>query len=146
MFSTRRSVPARSVAGLVFIAAFLAACTTTPPQPQPQPKPQPKPAPQPQPPVKMPPPVAPVPSQQPPAPLFTPVAFEVLPGWQQDDLRQAWPAFLASCRALAAKPDWKIPCATSKLVDAGDGVAIRQFFDRISCPTWCAPRMAPTPA
>jgi membrane-bound lytic murein transglycosylase A len=135
MFSTRRSVPARSVAGLVFIAAFLAACTTAPPQPAPQPKP--RPAPKPQPPIKMPPPAAPVPSapsQQPPqlppaAPLFTPVTFEALPGWQQDDLRQAWPAFLASCRALAARPDWKIPCATAKLVDAGDGAAIRQFFE-----------------
>jgi membrane-bound lytic murein transglycosylase A len=65
----------------------------------------------------MPPPVAPVPSapgQVPPAPLFTPVAFEVLPGWQQDDLRQAWPAFMASCRALAARPDWKAPCAAAK--------------------------------
>jgi membrane-bound lytic murein transglycosylase A len=137
MFSTRRSVPARSVAGSLFIAAFLAACTTAPPQPAPQPKPQPKPQPQPQPPIKMPPPSAPVPSvpsQQPPAPLFTPVAFDVLPGWQQDDLRQAWPAFLASCRALAAKPDWKTPCATSKLVDAGDGVAIRQFFETYFVP------------
>src|SRR5689334_17570401 len=135
MFSTRRSVPARSVAGLISIAALLAACTTTPPAPQPSPQLKP------QPPVKMPPPAAPVPSapsqqppQLPPAPLFTPVAFEALPGWQQDDLRQAWPAFMASCRALGNKPDWKTPCAGAKLVDAGDGVAIRQYFE-----TWFVP-------
>jgi membrane-bound lytic murein transglycosylase A len=123
---------------LVFIAAFLAACTTAPPQPAPQPKPQP--APQPKPPVKMPPPVAPVPStppQQPAAPLFTPVAFEVLPGWRQDDLRQAWPAFMASCRVLSAKPDkpdWKSACGAAKMVDAADGVAIRQYFETYFVP------------
>jgi membrane-bound lytic murein transglycosylase A len=131
MFSTRRSVPARSLAGLVSIAALLAACTTAPPQPSPQPKPQP--APTPQPPVKLPPPVAPVPSA-PPAQLFTPVGFELLPGWQQDDLRQAWPAFMASCRALGAKPDWKTPCASAKLVDTFDVAAIRQYFETYFVP------------
>jgi membrane-bound lytic murein transglycosylase A len=58
----------------------------------------------------------------------------VLPGWQQDDLRQAWPAFMASCRALASKPDWKTPCASAKLVDAGDGTAIRQYFETYFVP------------
>jgi membrane-bound lytic murein transglycosylase A len=131
MFSTRRSVPA-----LLTLVALLAACTTTPPPP-------------PQPPIKLPPPVGPVtvPPTQPPAqpptppqpappptPLFTPVTFDVLPGWQQDDLRQAWPAFQASCRALGAKPDWKAPCAAAKLVDPADGTAIRQFFETYFVP------------
>jgi membrane-bound lytic murein transglycosylase A len=127
MFSTRRSVPA-----LLTLVALLAACTTTPP-------------PQPQPPVKLPPPVGPVtvpPTQPPaqpqqpppPAPLFTPVTFDALPGWQQDDLRQAWPAFQASCRALGAKPDWTAPCAAGKGVDAQDGTAIRQFFETYFVP------------
>jgi membrane-bound lytic murein transglycosylase A len=138
MFSIRRSVPAHSVAGLISIATLLAACTTAPPQPSPQPKPQPAPTPQPKPPVKLPPPVAPVPSQPPQlppsAPLFTPVGFEALPGWQQDDLRQAWPAFMASCRALGRKADWNATCAAAKLVDAGDGVAIRQYFETYFVP------------
>lgn len=136
MFSTRRSVPA-----LLTVAALLAACTTTPPQPQPKPQPQP----QPKPPVQMPPPVGPVtvppsqppvqpPAQPPAAPLFTPVSFAVLPGWQQDDLRQAWPAFQASCRALGAKADWKAVCAASKTVDAADGAAIRRFFETYFVP------------
>jgi membrane-bound lytic murein transglycosylase A len=123
MVSTRRSVPA-----LLTLVALLAACTTTPP-------------PQPQPPIKLPPPVGPVtvpPTQPapppPPAPLFTPVTFDALPGWQQDDLRQAWPAFQASCRALGAKPDWKIPCAAGKLVDPDDGAAIRQYFEAYFVP------------
>jgi membrane-bound lytic murein transglycosylase A len=128
MFSTRRSVPA-----LLTLVAVLAACTTTPP-PQP---------------IKLPPPVGPVtvPPTQPPAqpptppqpappptPLFTPVTFDALPGWQQDDLRQAWPAFQASCRALGAKPDWKAPCAAGKLLDPGDATAIRQFFETYFVP------------
>ena len=128
MLSTRRSVPA-----LLTLVALLAACTTTPPQPQPQP------------PVKMPPPVGPVtvppqqppqqaPVQPPPAPLFTPVSFEALPGWRQDDLRQAWPAFQASCRALGAKPDWTTACAASRLVDPADGDAIRRYFETYFIP------------
>ena len=135
MLSTRRSVPA-----LLTLAALLAACGTPPLQPQPQP--------QPRPPVRLPPPVGPTPvpptappaqppaqaPAQPPAPLFTPVAFEALPGWQQDDLRQAWPAFQASCRALGAKADWKSVCAAAKTVDAGDGAAVRSFFETYFVP------------
>jgi membrane-bound lytic murein transglycosylase A len=130
MLSTRRSVPA-----LLTLAALLAACGT-PPQSQPQP--------QPRPPVRLPPPVGPTPvpptappaqpPAQPPASLFTPVAFEALPGWQQDDLRQAWPAFQASCRALGAKADWKSVCAAAKTVDAGDGAAVRRFFETYFVP------------
>jgi membrane-bound lytic murein transglycosylase A len=29
-----------------------------------------------------------------------------LPGWNDDDLAAAWPAFLQSCRALAKRPQW----------------------------------------
>jgi membrane-bound lytic murein transglycosylase A len=129
MLSTRRSVPV-----LLTIVALLAACTTPQQQPAPQPQPQPRP------PVQMPPPVGPVTAPQPqpqpqppvappPVPLLTPVGFEALPGWQQDDLRQAWPAFMASCRALGAKPDWKSVCAAAKLLDPSDGAAIRRFFE-----------------
>ncbi len=120
MLSTRRSVPALST-----LVALLAACSTTPPQP----------------PVRMPPPVGPVtvppqpqPQPQPPAPLFTPVAFDVLPGWRQDDLRQAWPAWQASCRALQAKADWKAACAAARAVDAADGAAIRTYFEAYFVP------------
>jgi membrane-bound lytic murein transglycosylase A len=124
---------------LLTIVALLAACTTPLP---PQAPAQPHPTPQPQPPVKMPPPVGPVtvPTQPPvqppapPAPLFTPVSFEALPGWRQDDLRQAWPAFQASCRALAARADWKTACAAGRLVDANDGEAIRNYFETYFVP------------
>jgi membrane-bound lytic murein transglycosylase A len=60
---------------------------------------------------------------------MTPVAFAVLPGWQQDDLRQAWPAFMASCRALGVRAEWKPACTAARVVDANDGAAIRQYFE-----------------
>jgi membrane-bound lytic murein transglycosylase A len=122
MLTTRRSLPAL----LAAVAWMLAACTTPPQQPA-------------QPPVTMPPPVGPVqvpaplpqnpPPKPPPAPLMTPASFGMLPGWQQDDLRQAWPAFMASCRALGARAQWKAACTASRVVDANDGGAIRQYFE-----------------
>ncbi|MDB5907543.1 MAG: murein transglycosylase [Massilia sp.] len=136
MLSTRRSLPF----SLSIVALALSACTTTPLQPQPQPKPKP--------PVVMPPPVGPVavpkpepavppPAAPPPAaPLMTPTSFSELPGWQQDDLREAWPAFNASCKALARKPEWTQPCAAAAAVDAADGAAIREFFE-----AWFVPNM-----
>lgn len=93
----------------------------------------------------MPPPVGPVyvpeqpaPPVQPPAPapLFTPTSFSALPGWEQDDLRQAWPALLQSCRGLARKPDWKAVCAAARGIDANDGAAVRRFFE-----TWFVPNL-----
>jgi membrane-bound lytic murein transglycosylase A len=122
MLSIRRSVTAS-----LALVALLSACSTTPPQPQPQPEPRP--------PVRMPPPVGPVyvpaqPAQPPaPVPLMTPTTFSALPGWDQDDLRQAMPAFLQSCRGLASKADWKAVCAAGRALDASDAAAVRRFFE-----------------
>ena len=138
MFSTRRSVTAS-----LLLVAFLAACSTTPQQPPAKPSE----------PTRMPPPVGPVyvpqqpapaqptqPTQPlpPPAPVpaMTPVAFSELPGWQQDDLRQAWPAFLQSCRVLVNKADWKAACVAARTIDAGDAAAVRAFFE-----TWFVPNL-----
>ena len=123
MFKLRRSL----LASLVAVAVSLAGCVTPPPAPV---------APV-APPVVMPPPVisppmpeTPVaPAKPPPAPLFTPTSFTLLPGWDQDDLREAWPAFRASCTVLVRKPDWKEACTIARDVDARDGTAIRSFFE-----------------
>ena len=34
---------------------------------------------------------------------FNAVAWQALPGWQEDDVSQAWPAWLKSCDALRKK-------------------------------------------
>ena len=95
----------------------------------------------------MPPPVGPVyvpeqpapppkPVAPPPAPLMTPTTFGALPGWEQDDLRQVWPALLQSCRGLAGKADWKAVCAAARALDASDAGAVRSFFE-----TWFVPNL-----
>ncbi len=107
---------------LVAVAAIaVAACTTIPPQPQPTPQPQPRPQPQPQ----------PTPPPTPPAarPILVPTDWSQLPGWTDDPLTDAWPAFLASCAALSTKATWSGTCAAAKLVDGGDARAVRDFFE-----------------
>lgn len=127
MNDVRRSVPFLFGAGA--LALTLAGCQSTPPQ-----------APQPPTPIKMPAPIGPVGVQPPvavpvpvpvppPTPLMTPTTFDALPGWPQDDLRQVWPAFIASCKAIASKPEWAGVCAAAAAVDAADGAAIRSFFE-----------------
>lgn len=84
------------------------------------------------------PPAQPVqpPAPVPPAPLLTPTTFSALPGWQQDDLRQAWPAMLQSCRGLASKANWKAVCAAARAIDGSDAAAVRRFFE-----SWFVPNL-----
>ena len=123
MLSTRRSL----TVSLGVVALALAACTT------PEPRPVPEPA---RPPVTMPPPVIPTPLPPtpptvPPAatPVLTPTTFAALPGWQQDDLRQAWSAFMASCGVLVRKEEWKPACTAARSVVSSDASAVRGSFE-----------------
>ncbi len=127
--STRRSASTRSITARLTAARtiarrlaatltiVLAACTTVPPRPQPS-APAPQPAPQPTP--------APAPLGR---PILVPTDWSQLPGWTDDPLVDAWPAFLSSCVALAKKPEWSGSCAAAKRVDGGDARAIRAFFE-----------------
>jgi membrane-bound lytic murein transglycosylase A len=140
------------------LAAALSGCTlfeTRPDAPErPQPEPinpvtpppaapppsapiTPTPAPQPAPPV------APEPTPAPPAPVELgkpqPVAmpwlkkadWSDLPGWRQDDLAQAWGAFLQSCRGLRSNPSWIPVChAAAKLPAQPDTAQVRGFLEQ----------------
>jgi membrane-bound lytic murein transglycosylase A len=55
--------------------------------------------------------------------------YSALPGWSQDDLKEAWPAFNASCKTLRNKSDWKEVCMVAESVEANDNAAIRHFFE-----------------
>jgi len=76
--------------------------------------------------------------------VFTPVGFEALPGWSDDDVAAAWPAFLVGCRALSARASaqaiWQRPCAAAAQVDAVDARAVRRYLEanlspwRVSAP------------
>ncbi|WP_300450997.1 murein transglycosylase A [Accumulibacter sp.] len=55
-----------------------------------------------------------------------------LPGWRDDDLTAAWPAFLQSCRALASRPQWphwKAVCEAAKGLATPSSATIRRHFE-----------------
>jgi len=63
---------------------------------------------------------------------FRSVSWQSLPGWQEDELTQAWPAWLKSCEALRKRSgeiDWRQVCAQANGVSGRDGLAIRQYFE-----------------
>lgn len=55
-------------------------------------------------------------------------AFPDLPGWSEDDLADAWPALLVSCRRLAGTaPGWQRLCETAAVLgEKGSGAAERR--------------------
>jgi len=77
-------------------------------------------------------PPAPPPVTPPAAPVarFTPVDWRELPGWGDDDVAQAWPAFVVGCRTLATRSPspWKAPCDAASRVDGTSTAAVRAFF------------------
>jgi len=55
-----------------------------------------------------------------------------LPGWGDDDVSAAWPAFLHSCRVLMTKPQgalWRAACDEAKGLDGRDAASLRRFFE-----------------
>ncbi len=66
--------------------------------------------------------------------VLKPVAFQELPGWADDTLTDAWPAFSAGCAALLAQAAtsrvWHEPCAVATTVDPHDARAVRAFFEQ----------------
>ena len=85
----------------------------------------------------------PVPSEikpSPPAPAvpslpaqFTAADWSALPGWADDDVAAAWPAFRVGCPALVAAPatlaTWQRVCGLADTVDARAPGAVRAFFE-----------------
>ncbi|HSN89089.1 MAG TPA: MltA domain-containing protein, partial [Thermoanaerobaculia bacterium] len=75
--------------------------------------------------------------------VLRPAQFEDLPGWREDAVAEAVPAFLRSCKRISALPDeadlgeafagaaanWRPVCAAASKVPAGDQAAARAFFE-----------------
>ena len=76
-------------------------------------------------------PVSPV---LPTAAILRPSTYSALPGWAQDDLREAWPAFRASCEVLIRKAEWKDVCTLARDVAPADARIVRQFFENMLVP------------
>ena len=63
---------------------------------------------------------------------FRLVSWQDLPGWQEDDLTQAWPAWLKSCDALRKRNsdiNWRLVCSQANGVSGKDKQVIRQYFE-----------------
>jgi membrane-bound lytic murein transglycosylase A len=60
--------------------------------------------------------------------------WTALPGWNDDNLAQALPAFLLSCNALKNAPDWVAACAAAAQVPKADPIAARGFFESAFAP------------
>ncbi|NVM77947.1 membrane-bound lytic murein transglycosylase A [Duganella sp. SG902] len=111
------------------VALALAACTSTPLPPQKPAEPPALPQPPAPPPAQPAPPTPPV-QPAPPAKLqLVPATYAALPGWDKDDVRAAWPAFMSSCSVLIKQATWKEPCTIARSVNANDERAIRTFFE-----------------
>jgi len=57
------------------------------------------------------------------------VHWSQLPGWDQDELQDAWPALVRSCAVLQTRPEWSAVCAAALnalITTAGDA---RTFFE-----------------
>jgi len=79
----------------------------------------------------------PPPAVTPQAPVhvvFTPATYATLPGWRDDQVAAAWPAFRVGCKALVARARtqalWQGPCAAAETIDANDAQAVRRFFEQ----------------
>ncbi|HKP66401.1 MAG TPA: murein transglycosylase A, partial [Casimicrobiaceae bacterium] len=66
-------------------------------------------------------------------PIFTAVAYTALPGWNDDRVQAAWPAFRVGCTALVKRERtrslWQPTCAAAEAVDAQNPLAVRRFFE-----------------
>jgi membrane-bound lytic murein transglycosylase A len=105
------------LAALLAVAAVAAGCVTAPPAPTPAPPAKPSPA-----------------ASAPSLPAsYRPVPWSALPGWLDDPVERAWPAFRVGCGALVAsaskRPLWEAPCRAAAQIDGRDPATVRAFFE-----------------
>jgi membrane-bound lytic murein transglycosylase A len=114
----------RNCSIILVVALLLAACTIPPPKPPKPPKP-PIPV---KPPIGIQPLVPPVAAAPLSTQAFSVSKWEMLPQWEAMDLAPSWPAFLQSCRALKARPNWQGICSRADQIDKSDTVSQRAFY------------------
>ena len=107
---------------------MLSACVTPPPQKSAVSLPVPATVPAP---VAV---TAPVPSVAAPSPTkptdyLRSASFSDLSGWTEDDLRQSWPAMLATCQALAKRIEWQEVCRLASEVNPADEAMVRRYYE-----------------
>ena len=63
---------------------------------------------------------------------FNAVSWQALPGWQDDDLSQAWIAWLKSCDVLrkrSGEVNWRQACMQAASVSSRDAQTVRRYFE-----------------
>lgn len=61
---------------------------------------------------------------------FKLTTFSKIPGWEKDDIRDVWPAFMLSCSVLIKRPLWKTICNKAYSIHTINIKVIRQFFEK----------------
>jgi membrane-bound lytic murein transglycosylase A len=67
-----------------------------------------------------------------PIATFSAVAWQQIPGWQEDDLSAAWSAWLESCKAMVKRSStrsWSGVCDRAKTVSGSSPQAVRRYFE-----------------
>ena len=62
------------------------------------------------------------------------VSFSSLPGWKHDDFKEALPALINNCQAMANKPDWKTFCDGIVRLKDAQSKQIRKFIENTMTP------------
>ena len=58
------------------------------------------------------------------------MSWSTLPGWRADDALAAWPALVASCTAIHARPEWQQFCADVVAASPTDSDFVRGFLEQ----------------
>jgi membrane-bound lytic murein transglycosylase A len=64
-----------------------------------------------------------------PTTVYEHARWSELPGWETDNVQEAWQAFLESCRALRFRAEWAGPCTAAQTVPADSPTSIRAYFE-----------------
>ncbi len=65
----------------------------------------------------------------PPVPKLQASTWDAMPDWTEDNLAQAWDAFLQSCSALKNQLAWQPVCLTAEFFEHKDNQHLRLFFE-----------------
>lgn len=60
--------------------------------------------------------------------LLKPASWEDLQGIDEDNLSQAWAAWLQGCSTLRNKPAWQVACDAATTIDGSSKEAVQQYF------------------
>jgi membrane-bound lytic murein transglycosylase A len=75
-----------------------------------------------------------VPSTAPPSVRYDVVQWSQIEGWPTDEPQQAWSAFLQTCKARGARPEWNSACSAAQSLGIHDASSARQFFQTYFVP------------